>query len=54
MKQKYRKVVSKGMNETLEDSNADYVFLRNKGVHAKTVLRMLALAYMGKRRGVIK
>ena len=54
MKQKYKKVESKGMNETLEDSNADYLFLGNNGIHAKTALRMLALAYMGKRRGVIK
>lgn len=54
MKQKYRKVVSKGMNETLEDSNADYLFLGNNGVRAKTALRMLALAYMGKKGDVTK
>ena len=42
------------MKETLEGSNADYSFLRSNGISAKTALRMLALAYMGKRRGVIK
>ncbi|MCK4529153.1 hypothetical protein KAW18_17445 [candidate division WOR-3 bacterium] len=47
-----RRNPSYGMNETLEDSSADYVFLRNNGVHAKTALRMLALAYMGKKGGV--
>ena len=47
-----KRKLSYEMKETLDDSSADYIFLRNKGVHAKTVLRMLALAYMGKKKEV--
>ena len=50
MKQKHKRNLSYEMKETLDDSSADYGFLRSNGVHAKTVLRMLALAYMGKKR----
>ena len=49
MKQKYEKVINKEMNEAIEDSNADYRFLRSNGIHAKTALRVLALAYIGKK-----
>lgn len=37
------------MKETLEDSTADYWFLRDNRIHAKTTLRMLGLAYQGKK-----
>ena len=46
-----KKRVSNEMKESLEDSNADYRFLRSNKIHAKTALRMLALAYIGKRCG---
>ena len=37
-----------------EDSNADYRFLRSNKIHAKTALRMLALAYQSKLGGETK
>ena len=50
MKQKHEKGVSKEMKGTLEDSNKDYRFLRSNRICAKTALRMLALAYMGRKK----
>ena len=52
MKPKRERIVGKEMIETMGDSNADYKFLRSNRIHAKTALRMLALAYMGKKKGV--
>jgi len=54
MKPKHKKRVGGVMKETLEDSNADYSFLRSNSIPAQTVLRMLALAYQGKIGGETK
>lgn len=49
MKPKRERIAGKKMIETMRDSNVDYRFLRSNEIHAKTALRMLALAYMGKK-----
>lgn len=45
MKNRYRTPPTQEKREQIENSNRDYIFLRENGLNAKTVLKMLGIAY---------